>query len=106
MTSFIKTKFNKSDDQTNIDNIDSCKITEYQNKSSKIHGEKAIISCKKCMSNCQKSTSLNGRMDFLIIIIEFIKVELLPLLRFVTTPRNKIKTLASLVLELLQFVYS
>ncbi len=53
MTIFIITKFNNSDDQTNIDKIYrvAANITDYQNKSSKINSEKAIISCKKCMKN-------------------------------------------------------
>ena len=42
MTTFIKTKFNKSDDQTNIDNKEQLQILQ----NIKIHEEKAIISCK------------------------------------------------------------
>ena len=60
MTTFIKTKLKKTDDQTYIDKCRAAaNITEYhdkyikinlpQNHYSKIHEDKAIISCKKCM---------------------------------------------------------
>ena len=65
MTTFIKMKLKKSDYQKNIEKyrIDA-NITEYyhikinfpQNHYTKIHDDKAIISCKKC----QKSTCLQG----------------------------------------------
>ena len=59
MTTFIKTKFNKSDDQTNIDNIQilqKFKIIIQNSWRTKMYVE--------------MSTSLNGRMDFLVTIIE------------------------------------
>ena len=56
MTTFIKTKFRKSDDQPNIDKYRVApNITEYHiinlpyNHYSKIHENKAISSCRKCM---------------------------------------------------------
>ncbi len=69
MTTFIKAKLKKSDDQTNIDNYRvAAKISEYhikinlpQYQNSKIHDD-IIIPCKKC---------LNGRTDFLVPNTEF-----------------------------------
>ncbi len=51
MTTFIKTKFKKSDDRTNIDKYRiaaNYRILYYikTNHYSKIHKDKAIISCK------------------------------------------------------------
>ncbi len=48
MTTFIKTKFNKSDDQTNIDNIEiAANITEYQNNLPKFMEK--LFHVKKCV---------------------------------------------------------
>ncbi len=43
-----KNEVQQADDQTNIDRV-AANITEYQNQSSKINGEKTIILYKKCM---------------------------------------------------------
>ena len=43
MTTFIKTKLNKSDDQTNIDNIEQLQILQ----NIKIHGKKGIYFMEK-----------------------------------------------------------
>ncbi len=71
-------KFKKSDDQTNIDKYrEVANITEYHiiPKSiflySKIHKEKAIISCKKKYVKISKC--LNGLMDFLVTVIELLR---------------------------------
>ena len=61
MTIFIKTKLKKSDDQTIIDKYRvSCfmKINLLMNYYSKIHEDKAIISCNKCLYKYKKSTCL------------------------------------------------
>ncbi len=57
MTTFIKTKFKKSDVQTNIDKYRiAVSITEYHNISKfiflRIVIPKIIISCNKCMFKC------------------------------------------------------
>ncbi len=59
MTTFIKAKLKKSDDQMNIDKFRvAANIIEYhniyknnlpKNHHSRIHDDKAIISCKKSM---------------------------------------------------------
>ncbi len=45
MTTFIKTKFNKSDDQTNIDKIIT-NITEYQNDLSEFMEKRQLFHVK------------------------------------------------------------
>ncbi len=62
MTTFIKTKLTKSDDQTNIDKYRvAANITEYH-IISKLIFLRIIIPVS--LKRCQKSTFLNRRMDF------------------------------------------
>ena len=55
MTTFIKTKFNKSDDQTNIDNICrvAANITEYQNNLPKFMEKRQLFHVKNVCKNQQ-----------------------------------------------------
>ena len=67
MTTFIKTKFKKSDDQTNIDKYRvAANITEYQNNLQKFMEKRQLFHVK----NQQVS---NGLMDILVTIIELLR---------------------------------
>ena len=65
MATFIKTKFKKLDDYRIPKYI---KINLPKNHYSKIHEDKAIISCK----NVKRQSVKNGRLDFLVTIIELL----------------------------------
>ena len=53
MTPFIKAKFNKSDDQTNIDNINrvAANIIEYQNNLPKFRRKRQLFHVKNACKN-------------------------------------------------------